>query len=146
MAPLGCQWQFDEGLTARTGVPMVTLRQEVREIKDAVARHQSEFLPWDLEIYLKSLMVTLTGRWQYSELTMGTTLYRDIGWDQAKVEQLREIMEQVFEIRCTSVEFLCARTLGDLRDLLRRALEREHRMVPDGSLPPAAWLSPTAES
>jgi hypothetical protein len=124
---------------------MVTLGREAQELKDATARHQSEYRPWDLEIYVKSLLVTLTGK-QYSELTMGTTLYRDIGWDQEKVGQLREIMEQVFEVRCAPVEFFCARTLGDLRDILRRALDREHRIVPDGSLPPAAWLSPTLES
>ena len=117
---------------------MVTLRREIREIKEATARHRSEYRPWDLEVYVRSLMVTLTGKWQYSELSMQTTLYHDIGWDREQVEQLREIMEQVFEIRCTPVQFLGARTLGDLRDILRRALEREHRMRPDDAVLPAS--------
>lgn len=114
---------------------MAALRREIREFREATTQHQSEYRMWDLEVYLRSLMVTLTGKWQYSELSMGTSLYRDIGWDQRKVEQLRDIVEQVFDVRCTPVEFLSARTLGDLRDVLHRALEREHRMVPGARWP-----------
>ncbi len=139
MAPPTHQWHFAHGRTpAGPGVRMAMLRREVREIREikkATTQHQSEYRMWDLEVYLKSLIVTLTGRWQYSELSMRTTLYRDIGWDQQKVGQLREIVEQVFDVRCSPFEFLCARTLGDLRDLLQRALAHEHRMRPDGMLP-----------
>lgn len=112
------------------------IQRDLRTLIDqgsTTSRH--DYTPAEVELYAKSLIVAFTGTWQYSRLTTQTHLYRDVRWDQAGVEQYRAALEELFGIALAPIPFLCARTVGDVCDLLIRALVRQGRVLTG---PPAA--------
>lgn len=104
-------------------------------IHQGATTSRSDYTPSEIELYVKSLIVAFTGTWEYSRLTTGTHLYRDVRWDQSGIEQYRLALEELFGISLPPIPFLCARTVADVCDQVLRRLVREGRA---GSSPPAA--------
>jgi hypothetical protein len=52
------------------------------------------------------------------------------------VERYREALEELFGIEIPQLQFLCARTVGDVRDQVLRVLRRDGRAMTHR--PPAA--------
>ena len=96
---------------------------------------RDDYTPSEVELYVKSLIVSFTGTWEYSRLTAQTHLYRDVRWDQSGIEEFRLALEQLFGITLAPIPFLCARTVADVCDQVHRRLVREGRVFGG---PPAA--------
>ena len=96
---------------------------------------RDDYTPSEVELYVKSLIVSFTGTWEYSRLTVQTHLYRDVRWTQASIEQFRLALEELFGVPLAPIPFLCARTVADVCDQVHRRLVREGRAFGG---PPAA--------
>lgn len=114
-----------------------TVRREIQDLIEQLSTTtRRDFDASDVEIFCKSLIVAFTGTWHYSSLTADTHLYRDVRWGQGGVERYREALEELFGIEIPQLQFLCARTVGDVRDQVLRVLRREGRAM--SLRPPAA--------
>lgn len=115
-------------------------QQYRKDIDDLISAHgtrvRDDFDDRDLEVFVRGLLVAVTGTWEYSALTRATHLYRDVRWTQADMERFRLVLERVFRVELPPWEFLCCRTVGCLVSVLCRALDRERRHV-SGSAPAA---------
>ena len=112
------------------------LQRDLRTLIDqgaTTSRH--DYTAAEVELYAKSLIVAFTGTWQYSRLTAGTHLYRDVRWDQRGVEQYRLALEELFGIELPPIPFFCARTVADVCGQILRSLGRQGRTITG---PPAA--------
>ena len=108
---------------------MFTLRREFRElIASQRSNVRDDYVPRDIEVYVKSVVVTLSASWPYSELGATTRLYRDLGWNQETVGELRGTLEQVFGLELPGLEFICARSLNDVFEIVKRRLRCDGRM------------------
>ncbi len=111
-----------------------------RDIDVLIEKHETrlrdDFDDRDIAIYVRSLLVSMTGQWHFSAITPETHLYRDLRWNVESAERFRATLEAVFRVELAPWEFLCGRTVRDLTTLLGRALSRDRRRF--GGAPPAA--------
>lgn len=107
-----------------------TLRRDIEcLIRSERSNVRSDYTSAEVQVYARSLIVALTGTWHFSALSLDVHLYRDVRWNQDGVEQYRELLEEVFGIALPPLQFLCARTVGDVCDRVMAALSRESRMA-----------------
>lgn len=99
-------------------------------------RYRDDFDDRDIGIYVRSLLVSMTGHWHYSAVTPDTHLYRDLHWTAESAQRFRQTLETVFRVELPQWEFLCSRTVSDVTSLLGRALSRDRRRL--GGSSPAA--------
>jgi len=107
-----------------------SVRQDIDAlIEQQDTRRRSDFDTRDLAVYVRGLLVAMTGTWQYSALNDTVHLYRDVRWSKDEIERFRQTLETVFRVELPAWEFLCARTVGDVTVVLGKALERERRIA-----------------
>ncbi|HLS48308.1 MAG TPA: hypothetical protein VK012_07290 [Gemmatimonadales bacterium] len=110
------------------------------DIREAMARYgtrvRTDISPWEVEIYARSLIGGIPGEREYRGLTLDTHLYADLGWNQLRIEEYREALNEFFGIELPRVRFFCARTVRDVKDQVLRVLAREGRA--GNASPPAA--------
>jgi hypothetical protein len=111
-----------------------------RDIEALIQQHDTrlrdDFNDRDIGIYVRTLIVALTGNCDFSAVTPDTHLYRDLRWTIESADRFRTTLESVFRVELPQWEFLCARTVLDVTTLLGRALARDRRRS-SGSSPAA---------
>ncbi len=113
------------------------IRQDIEAlIRRERTRVRSDLTPDEVQVYARSMIVTLTGTWSYSALSLDVHLYRDVGWDQDAVDEYREVLEDFFGVSLPSVPFYFARSVADVCGQVMRALRNDRRML--AAVPPAA--------
>lgn len=114
---------------------------EIRQDIEALRRRErtnvrADLTPGEVRLYARSIIVTITGTWHYSALSLDVHLYRDVGWNQDAVDEYREVLEEFFGVPLPAVPFYFARSVADVCDQVMRALRRECRML--AAVSPAA--------
>jgi hypothetical protein len=111
-----------------------------RDIEARIEQHDTrlrdDFDDRDIGIYVRTLIVAMSGDCDFSSVTPATHLYRDLCWTVDSASRFRTTLESVFRVELAQWEFLCARTVQDLTTLLGRALSRDRRR--SGGSSPAA--------